>query len=160
MHREGYRFICPVTRVASAEDLLAGAVPLTVTPRRGRFFWLAIAACGTAVVAGTATAVRLLHPAASLHFKDRDWVAISAFENRTGEKLLDGNTEVALESELSQSAYVNIAPTERIADVLKLMRQTLRQRSPKVSRVRWRFVMAASEPFWPDALTSTDQNTR
>ena len=49
---------------------------------------------------------------------------IAAFENRTGEKLLDGSMEYALERELSQSRYLNVAPPDRINDALILMRQS------------------------------------
>jgi len=56
-----------------------------------------------------------------LSFKSRDWALITAFENHTGEAILDGTLEFALERELSNSSFVNIVPRERIDDVLRLM---------------------------------------
>ena len=56
-------------------------------------------------------------------FKARDWVLVAGFENRTGQPLLDGTLEYALTNELSRSRYVNVAPRERIADALRLMRK-------------------------------------
>ncbi len=58
-----------------------------------------------------------------LDFRKRDWVLITHFENRTGEKLLDGTLEYALERELSNSRYVNVVPRERVEDTLALMRK-------------------------------------
>jgi serine/threonine-protein kinase len=60
---------------------------------------------------------------AALRFQGRDWVLITAFENRTGENVFDGTLEYALERELSNSPFVNVAPRERIDDVLRLMRK-------------------------------------
>jgi tetratricopeptide (TPR) repeat protein len=58
-----------------------------------------------------------------LSFKERDWVLISNFENRTGNPLLDGTLEYALERELSNSQFVNVVPRERAGDTLRLMRK-------------------------------------
>jgi serine/threonine-protein kinase len=59
----------------------------------------------------------------SLTFNARDWVLIVPFENRTGEAVLDGTLESALEHELANSAFVNVAPRDRIDDVLQLMQK-------------------------------------
>jgi serine/threonine protein kinase/tetratricopeptide (TPR) repeat protein len=56
-------------------------------------------------------------------FSARDWVLITSFDNRTGESLLDGTLEHALERELSRSSFVNVVPTERVQDTLALMRR-------------------------------------
>jgi serine/threonine-protein kinase len=61
--------------------------------------------------------------APALRFEARNWVLISAFENRTGESVLDGTLEFALEHEFANSAFVNVVPRERINDVLRLMQK-------------------------------------
>jgi len=58
-----------------------------------------------------------------LPFRERDWVLITSFDNRTGEPALDGSIEYALERELSNSTFVNVAPPERIEDALRLMKK-------------------------------------
>ncbi|MGH9531724.1 MAG: tetratricopeptide repeat protein, partial [Terriglobales bacterium] len=55
----------------------------------------------------------------------RDWVLIASFDNRTGEPVFDGVLEYALERELSNSRFVNVAPRERMNDALALMRKPL-----------------------------------
>ena len=61
----------------------------------------------------------------SLAFEERDWVLISSFENKTGNPVLDGTLEYALERELSNSQFVNVVPRERINGALRLMRESL-----------------------------------
>jgi tetratricopeptide (TPR) repeat protein len=58
-------------------------------------------------------------------FKARDWVLITDFDNRTGEPVLNGTLEYALERELSNSRFVNVVPRERVEDALRLMRKPL-----------------------------------
>jgi len=53
------------------------------------------------------------------------WVLISKFDNRTGEPVFDGTLEYALERELSNSSFVNVAPRERVEDALRLMKKSL-----------------------------------
>ena len=60
---------------------------------------------------------------AELPFEARDWILITQFENRTGEKVFDGTLEYALQRELSNSQYVNVVPGERINDSLALMKR-------------------------------------
>lgn len=77
-------------------------------------------------VAAVAVGVGLwLARPAPLAFQERDWVLITNFENRTGESLLDGTLEHALERELSNSRFVNVVPRERIGDTLQLMKKPL-----------------------------------
>ena len=59
---------------------------------------------------------------AQLPFEERDWVLITRFDNRTGEEIFDDTLEYALERELSNSRFVNVAPPERVGDTLKLMK--------------------------------------
>ena len=61
----------------------------------------------------------------ALGFAERNWVLISAFENRAGEDIFDGTLEYALRRELGNSRFVNVVPRERIADTLRLMRKPL-----------------------------------
>jgi DNA-binding winged helix-turn-helix (wHTH) protein/tetratricopeptide (TPR) repeat protein len=129
--RRGYRFIAPVSWNGEDEQIVAVAA-LTPTADRGaprvsaRRVWLALV---------FSAAVLLLASLAALHahraqknkiaFKARDWVLITNFENRTGEHLLDGTLEYAMERELSNSQFVNVVPRERADDALRLMRKPL-----------------------------------
>jgi tetratricopeptide (TPR) repeat protein len=74
-------------------------------------------------VAALALVVPRVRHSASVQFQSRDWIIIVPFENRTGDGLVDGTMEYALERALSQSRYVNVAPRDRINDILTLMRQ-------------------------------------
>jgi tetratricopeptide (TPR) repeat protein len=60
---------------------------------------------------------------ASLPFQERDWVLITAFDNRTAEPVFDGSVEYAVEHELSNSAFVNVIPHGRALDALQLMKK-------------------------------------
>jgi DNA-binding winged helix-turn-helix (wHTH) protein/tetratricopeptide (TPR) repeat protein len=64
-------------------------------------------------------------PAPSPPAHGRGWVLISQFENRSGQPVLDGTLEYALERELSNSRFVKVVPRQRIQDVLRLMRKPL-----------------------------------
>ena len=59
----------------------------------------------------------------TIQFHERDWVLLDAFENRTGEPLLDNALKNALERELSNSNFLFVAPRERVEDALRLMRK-------------------------------------
>ena len=132
VHGEGYRFIGtlddlvnhPASEVAALSE---GTVALPVAPRsffasRHALLWTAAT---MVAIAGAALAfvVPRVRQAASVQFQNRDWIIIVPFENRTGDGLLDGTMEYALERALSQSRYVNVAPRERINDTLTLMRE-------------------------------------
>jgi tetratricopeptide (TPR) repeat protein len=56
-------------------------------------------------------------------FGEWDWVLITHFDNRTGEEMLEGMMEYALERELSNSLYVKVATQERINAALDLMKR-------------------------------------
>ena len=60
----------------------------------------------------------------ALHFRERDFVLISHFENHTGESALDGVLEYALEREVVNSQFVNVVPGGRIQDTLRLMKKS------------------------------------
>jgi tetratricopeptide (TPR) repeat protein len=59
---------------------------------------------------------------APISFGEWDWVLITKFDNRTGESVLDGTVEYALERELSNSSFVKVVSHERINDALALMK--------------------------------------
>lgn len=54
-------------------------------------------------------------------FGEWDWVLVTEFDNRTGEDILDGTVEYALQRELANSRYVKVVPTDRVGDTLRLM---------------------------------------
>jgi len=54
-----------------------------------------------------------------------DWVLITDFKNTTGDPLLDGSLEYALELELSSSGLVRVVSRPRIEDTLRLMKKPL-----------------------------------
>lgn len=61
------------------------------------------------------------HAPRSIEFNEQDWVLITQFENRTGEEVLDGTLEYALQRELNNSRWVKVVPQNRINDALSLM---------------------------------------
>jgi DNA-binding winged helix-turn-helix (wHTH) protein/tetratricopeptide (TPR) repeat protein len=71
----------------------------------------------------------------NLNFNARDLVLVSRFENRTGEPVLDGTVEFALERELSNSQFVTVAPVPRVQDTLRMMKKPLDSRvEPSLGR--------------------------
>lgn len=97
------------------------------TSRRMHRWWLGGLAAGAALFAAAAVGLRTtLRP--PLVFGQRDWVLVANFENRTGEPVLDGTLEYALERELSNSQFVNVAPRERVRDALRMMKKPLDSR--------------------------------
>ena len=58
----------------------------------------------------------------AIAFGEWDWVLITRFDNRTGEAVLDGTLEYALQRELANSSFVKVAPRGRINDALRLMK--------------------------------------
>jgi tetratricopeptide (TPR) repeat protein len=89
---------------------------------RRRRRWLAAAITG--VVALGVSGWLFWRPAA-FSFMERDWVLVAAFENRTGNPLLDDAVEFALGLELGNSPVVNVVPRVRVEDTLALMRLPL-----------------------------------
>jgi DNA-binding winged helix-turn-helix (wHTH) protein/tetratricopeptide (TPR) repeat protein len=137
--RRGYRFIEPVSlidgtastaRGASGNVSVAGRGAALTAPsvrRRTRWRWLwAVACVGAALI--SAVLWVLQSGGDHLEFRERDVVLVAQFDNDTGDEDLTGALEYALEVELANSQYVTVAPGERVADTLRLMRQ------PAVSR--------------------------
>ena len=77
----------------------------------------------TAAVATVGLYLSLGRRAAKAEFHQRDWVLIANFQNRTGEPVLDGVLESAMERDLGDSDFLNIVPRERIGDTLQLMKK-------------------------------------
>jgi tetratricopeptide (TPR) repeat protein len=93
-----------------------------VRTRLPRERWVAVLVATTAV-ATIGLYLSLGRRAAKAEFHQRDWVLIANFQNRTGEPLLDGVLELAMERDLSDSDFLNIVPRERIGDNLQLMKK-------------------------------------
>jgi hypothetical protein len=64
-----------------------------------------------------------LWPARLVPAHGAGWVLVTAFENRTGDPLLDGTIAHVLAQELTRSPAIDVVPRERIDDVLRLMRR-------------------------------------
>jgi len=59
---------------------------------------------------------------AAIEFGEWDWVLITEFDNRTGEEVLNGTVEYALQRELANSRYVKVVPPDRVKAALQRMR--------------------------------------
>jgi DNA-binding winged helix-turn-helix (wHTH) protein/tetratricopeptide (TPR) repeat protein len=124
--RRGYRFVAPVERLNGNTIPVTEAKPEPQPPRSKPWLRLASASIVAVLLLAAIGAWRFYHsPKTALNFGARDWVLISSFQNRTGEPVLDGTLEYALERELSNSQFVNVVPRERVGDVLRLMRKPL-----------------------------------
>lgn len=120
--RRGYRFIAPVER--------QGAVSRRQLERWQMALLLLGLALAVAIGAGL-----WLRGRQQLGFRERDWVLIADFENRTGDPIFSDSLEYALERELVNSAVVNVVPRERVNDALRLMKRPLDTRiTPTLAR--------------------------
>ncbi len=117
----------PARRRAAGER--EAGVPAAASGRRAWgnwWFWLLGV---TAVVLAVAIAGFYMlrptpsRPTAALNFHPMDTVLIASFDNRTGEAVLNGSLEYALQVDLDNSRFVSVAPRERIDDALALMRK-------------------------------------
>ncbi|HET9405642.1 MAG TPA: winged helix-turn-helix domain-containing protein [Candidatus Sulfotelmatobacter sp.] len=128
--KRGYRFIAPVdwvlpdrvdVKVSSSLKDKASDAPVGMFRAR----WKVLAAIGCiGIVLATVSfySFRRWRGTGTVRFQARDWVLITNFENRTGDRLLDGTVEFALERELTNSKFVNVVPRERAEDSLRLMK--------------------------------------
>ncbi len=126
--RRGYRFIVPIERLNGKVLPVADVKPPEPATHRGAKHWRWVASVAAALVLLVAALAgwRFSHsPKKSLNFAARDWVLITNFENRTGNPVLDGTLEYAMERELSNSQFVNVVPRERTDDALRLMKKPL-----------------------------------
>ncbi|MGH9839534.1 MAG: protein kinase domain-containing protein [Blastocatellia bacterium] len=58
----------------------------------------------------------------------RDTVLVADFENRTADRVFDDALEQALSVQLGQSPYLNLLPSDRVRETLKLMNRPLEER--------------------------------
>ncbi len=108
--------------LATRLDSPAGEQDAPTSPSGGR--WRLGPMVGALVFLSVAVATTgSRSPGLLLPFHERDWILLEGFENRTGEALFDGTLRAALERELSNSEFVNVAPRERVEDALRLMRK-------------------------------------
>jgi serine/threonine-protein kinase len=119
----------PNARFQHADDLeralaafVAAADPESVRARRIRHL-VATSIVLAALAAGGTVVVEWQHLSPAVTFHARDWVLVTAFENKTGDPVFDGTIEYAFERELSESRFVNVVPKERIDDTLRLMKK-------------------------------------
>lgn len=104
---------------------IAAILPVRASRRRLASALLVSAALLSVVFAWSRASMTPGSGVGGLAFGERDWVLVSAFDNRTGEANLDGTVEFALQRELSNSGFVNVVPRERVADALRLMKLPL-----------------------------------
>lgn len=107
---------------AMARALSAAAV--VAHPPSSRRGWLPAAAL-TLVVTACVGWVAKSGQAPAIPFGPRDFVLVTAFDNRTGDARFDGTLELALERELTTSAFLEVVPQQRVSDALVLMRSPL-----------------------------------
>jgi tetratricopeptide (TPR) repeat protein len=122
---EGALAVDPLRRFADADAMARALARGATAPRRMRTrLALAAAAMTLAAVAG---GIWFMTPprASPLTLEARDWVLVTAVDNRTGEDVLDGTLQFALERELAASTFVNVIPRQRLADALQLMQKPL-----------------------------------
>ena len=127
--RRGYRFIAPVSTVVFPEIAHNDSAPSSSTsgselvpPRSGTALswrlWSTLAVIVLSL-AGIA-AFRFHHSTSALRHGS---VLVAHFENRTGEPALDGTLEYAMRRELGNSEFFQVVPSERVDDVLRLMKK-------------------------------------
>ena len=115
----------PIRRFDSAKAMEQALAPPTMKRRGNRFRYLA-ATC-IVIVAAMAAAITFgprRHEPVTIPFGERDWVLVTAFENRTGDSSLDGVLEDALERELASSPSIAVVARSRMEETLRLMRRS------------------------------------
>jgi DNA-binding winged helix-turn-helix (wHTH) protein/tetratricopeptide (TPR) repeat protein len=147
--RRGYRFISPVQMIVGPErgtptiatpEGSAGPLDLPASPAHPRggldvapsdvkFDWrrsgvrIGVLAAALVMLATLDASFSRREPPSFSGFQRREFVLVSPFDNRTGESLLDGTIDFTLARELSESEFVNVAPPQRVRDVLTLMKR-------------------------------------
>ncbi len=126
MHKRGatvYAYRSELESWLSDQDEGQGRKPaLASTPNRRPWLWPSLAGAALAVLVGW---LWYSSQKPEIRFDEWDWVLITVFDNRTGEELLDGTLEYALQRDLGNSSYVKVVPKERVIDALQLMRLPL-----------------------------------
>jgi tetratricopeptide (TPR) repeat protein len=85
--------------------------------------WLAGIMLPTVLILSLAVWWMLRSRITAFGFKERDWIVVCDFENRTGEEILDNSLDAALRVGISQSSYVNVVPRSRIDQILYWMKK-------------------------------------
>jgi tetratricopeptide (TPR) repeat protein len=109
--------------MAQRQQVAPAAAPTQKSRERGksgqRWSWLA---APVLVIGGLLAWYWSASEEPAIAFGEWDWVLITRFDNRTGEELLDGTLEYALQRELANSPFVKVAAESRISDALQLMK--------------------------------------
>jgi tetratricopeptide (TPR) repeat protein len=88
-------------------------------PGKARLWWLVSGLLALSLLVSYGLKER---PAAGIGYTDQDWVLVTHFDNRTGDDVLDGTLEYALERELNNSRFVKVIARNRVNDALQLMK--------------------------------------
>ncbi|MGE3844080.1 MAG: protein kinase, partial [Vicinamibacterales bacterium] len=91
------------------------------TTRGSQRPWGWIAAVGMLLLVTAATAAWLMRPQAAAPLTERDSVVLGTFANSTGDSVFDGTLREALAVHLGQSPFLNVLPSERLEEALRLM---------------------------------------
>ena len=102
--------------------------PPVRTRAHARSRWLTAALIALVAAGGVGLAWRLWPVQLSisqraLAFNERDWILIADFENLTNDPVFDRSLRVALDVAIAQSQYVNVFPSSRIPETLRLMKK-------------------------------------
>jgi DNA-binding winged helix-turn-helix (wHTH) protein/tetratricopeptide (TPR) repeat protein len=134
--KRGYQFVAPLTEKSEASrDTSAGtratdaatppaspsplADPSPAAVRAKRARRVATGLLGALVLGGVVTFA--LFGTKSQALRERDWIVLAGFENRSGEPVFDFTLRQGLAAQLSQSPFLNIVPEERVRETLRLM---------------------------------------
>lgn len=117
------------------DNALASDDVVTGTGWRGIkvVWWLLGGAVLSAAAGGVAWTVR--HQPQPVPVHEHIWVIVAAFDNHSGDEILDESLQFVLERELSASPLISVVPEPRIQDVLVLMRRAGERRlTPALAR--------------------------
>ncbi|MGH9544922.1 MAG: winged helix-turn-helix domain-containing protein [Terriglobales bacterium] len=132
--RRGYRFIFPVSREVNSETVQpeftpSDSVPTADTPKpntvhlptRATHPWKLWST--TAVILFSLVAIAAFRLRTNSRVLPPGSVLVAHFENLTGEPALDDTLEYAMRRELSSSEFLKVVPSERVEDILRLMKK-------------------------------------
>ena len=114
----------PSQRPARASEF-AAALEAASRPRPTRLYAAAVLALAGLGVTALVALLMGAPDGSPVTSVDRHTVLVTAATNRTGESVLDGTLEYALQREISQSPFVIVVPRPRVADTLRLMRKPM-----------------------------------
>jgi Protein kinase domain len=116
----------PAQRFARAEDFVRALEAARATGRpwlRRAMAVAAMAFAGVIIALLAGVFPRGPEPSPAARLGDHRVVLVTDALNRTGEDVLDGTIEYALQRELSQSPVLTVVPRPRVADTLQLMKK-------------------------------------